>query len=134
MQEAVARPTIRPWLRPLYFILGTAFLVIGIVGVFLPLIPTTGPLLLAAFLFARSSERMHRWLVKHPRFGRFISDFQNGRGIPMRTKVIAVASMSAAFIYSIGWVLPNLPWRAAMVLIWAWAAWYVLHLPTAPAD
>lgn len=127
----VDRPKIRPWLRPLYFVLALAFLVIGIVGVFLPVIPTTGPLLLAAFLFARSSERMHHWLVNHRRFGRFISDYQSGQGIPRRTKVVAVSSMSAAFIYTIGWVLPTVPLQVAMGAVWAWAAWYVLHLPTA---
>jgi len=131
MAEVVARPRIRPWLRPLYFVLGVAFLAIGVVGVFLPLIPTTGPLLLSAFLFARSSERMHSWLVDHPRFGRFIGDFQGGQGIPLRTKVVAISSMSAAFTYSIGWVLPTLALQLAMGAVWAWAAWYVLHLPTA---
>jgi uncharacterized membrane protein YbaN (DUF454 family) len=132
MQQTTAAPRIRPWLRPLYFLLGLAFLGIGIVGIFLPLIPTTGPLLLAAFLFARSSERMHRWLVEHPRFGRFISDFQSGRGIPLKTKIVAVSAMSAAFTYTIWWVLPNLVARIVVGVVWAWAAWYVLHLPTAP--
>ena len=130
MQEAVLRPRIRPWLRPLFFALGMVFVGIGIVGVFLPLIPTTEPLLLAAFFFARSSQRMHDWLLNHPRFGKFIRDFQAGRGIPMRTKVIAVVAMSATFTYTIVWVLPNLAWRLVTGLVWVWGLWYVLHLPT----
>jgi len=120
----------RRWLRPIYFVLGVAFLGIGIVGAFLPLIPTTGPLLLSAFLLARSSDRIHSWLVNHRRFGRFISDFEDGRGIPLRTKVVAVTAMSLAFGYTIGWVLPHPVARGIVVTIWAWAAWYVLHLPT----
>lgn len=134
MKEAPSRPRIRPWLRPLYFALGVAFLGIGMVGVFLPLIPTTGPVLLAAFMFARSSERMHRWLVEHPRFGRFISDFQSGRGIPLRTKIVAVTAMSAAFTYTIVWAVPHTVPRVLVGCVWAWAAWYVLHLPTAHHD
>jgi uncharacterized membrane protein YbaN (DUF454 family) len=121
----------RRWLRPVYFLAGSIFLALGVAGVFLPLVPTTGPLLLAAFCFARSSERIHRWLVEHPRFGRFISDFQSGHGIPLRTKIVAVTSMSLAFAYSIGWVMPTLIGKAAVGVVWAWAAWYVLHLPTA---
>jgi uncharacterized membrane protein YbaN (DUF454 family) len=135
MSEVAPRPRARPWLRPIYFMLGLAFACIGIVGVFLPLIPTTGPLLLAAFLFARSSDRMHTWLIDHPRFGRFISDFQSGRGVPRRTKIVAVASMSVAFTYTIMWALPGTAVRIAVACVWAWAAWYVLHLPTAdPVD
>ncbi len=122
----------RRWLRPIYFVLGVAFLGIGIVGVFLPLIPTTGPLLLSAFLLARSSDRLHSWLINHKRFGRFISDFESGRGIPMRTKVVAVTAMSLAFTYTIGWVLPHPVARGVVAAIWVWAAWFVLHFPTAP--
>jgi hypothetical protein len=131
MQEAPPRPQIRAWLRPLYFVLGVAFLGVGVVGVFLPLIPTTGPLLLAAFMFARSSDRMHAWLVGHPRFGRFISDFQSGRGIPLRSKIVAVTAMSAAFAYTMVWAVPHTIPRVIVGCIWAWAGWYVLHLPTA---
>ena len=121
-----------PVLRALYLVLGLVFVGIGIVGVFLPLIPTTGPLLLAAFFFARSSDRLHEWLVSHPRFGRFISDFQDGRGIPVRTKVVAVTAMTAAFTYSIGWVLEPLAARILVVAVGIWAIGFVLRIPNAP--
>ena len=121
----------RRWLRPIYFVLGVIFLGIGIVGVFLPLIPSTGPLLLSAYLLARSSTRVHGWLVNHPRFGKFISDFQSGRGIPLRTKVVAVTAMTISFAYTIFWVLPHPVEQGAMAAVAVWAIWYVLHLPTA---
>jgi hypothetical protein len=121
----------RRWLRPIYFVLGMVFLAIGIVGVFLPLIPSTGPILLSAYLLARSSTKVHSWLVNHPRFGRFISDFQSGRGIPLKTKVIAVTAMTLSFGYTIFWVLPNLVTQGVMAAIAVWAIWYVLHQPTA---
>jgi uncharacterized membrane protein YbaN (DUF454 family) len=122
------------WAKPLYLLLGLAFLGIGVVGVFLPLIPTTGPLLVAAFAFARSSDRLHDWLVNHPRFGRFIADFQAGRGIPLRTKIVAISAMSLAFGYSIIWVVGNPIAKAAVAAVAVWAMWYVLHLPTAQAE
>ena len=120
----------RRWLRPVYLVLGVLFLGIGLVGVFLPLIPSTGPFLLSAYLLARSSTRMHDWLVNHPRFGRFIRDFNEGRGIPIRTKVVATTAMTLSFGYTIGWVLPHPLAKAGMALVAVWAIWYVLHLPT----
>ena len=125
--------TARRWLRPLYFTLGILVLGIGIAGAFVPLIPTTGPLLLSAYLLARSSERVHSWLINHPRWGRFISDFYDGRGIPRRTKVIAVVAMTAAFGYTMGWVLTHIAARIVVGLIAVWAIWYVLHQPTSDA-
>ena len=123
----------RRWLRPVYFVLGVAFLGIGIVGVFLPLIPTTGPLLLSAYLLARSSTRVHNWLVNHPRYGKFIRDFHEGRGIPLRTKIIAVTAMTLSFGYTIGWVLPHPVAQWSMAAVAVWAIWYVLHQPTSDA-
>jgi uncharacterized membrane protein YbaN (DUF454 family) len=131
MHQTVEAPGLsRRWLRPLYFALGLLFLGLGVVGVFLPILPTTGPLLLAAFFFARSSERIHTWLVTHPRFGRLISDFQEGRGLPLRTKVTAVVAMTAAFAFSIGWVIDHIALRVLVAAIGVWALWYVLHFPT----
>jgi uncharacterized membrane protein YbaN (DUF454 family) len=120
----------RRWLRPVYFLLGVIFLGIGVVGVFVPLIPSTGPLLLSAYLLARSSTRVHNWLVNHPLFGKFIRDFHEGRGIPLRTKIIAVTAMTLSFGYTIGWVLPHPAARGLMAAVAVWAIWYVLHQPT----
>jgi uncharacterized membrane protein YbaN (DUF454 family) len=130
VQQALDAPNMpRRWLRPIYLMLGIAALAVGAVGLFLPLIPTTGPILLAAFFFARSSERLHRWLVGHPRFGRLIADFQAGRGIPWKAKVTALIAMTAAFAYSIGWVLDHPAGRVAVGLVAVGALGYVLRLP-----
>lgn len=128
------RPRTRPWMKPIYLAIGLVFLGIGIVGIALPLIPTTGPLLVAAFAFARSSDRLHDWLMNHPRFGRFIRDFQAGRGIPLRTKVVAVVAMSAAFGYSIGWVVPGIGLKLLVAAIGVGAISYVMRQPTAVPD
>lgn len=130
MTEVTTTPTVRHWLRPVYFLLGLIFLGIGIVGAFLPLIPTTGPLLLAAYLLARSSHRMHTWLMTHPRWGRFLSDFYAGQGIPLKTKIVAVTAMTLAFGYTIGWAIPYPAGKALVAAVAVWAIWYVLHQPT----
>jgi uncharacterized membrane protein YbaN (DUF454 family) len=117
-------------MKPLYLLLGVSALVVGIVGIVLPLVPTTGPLIIAAFAFSRSSDRMHTWLTNHRIFGRFITDFRAGRGIPRKTKIVAVVAMTAAFTYSIGWVIAPTVLQVLMTAIGIWAVWYVLHLPT----
>lgn len=117
------------WLRPVYLLLGLVSLGVGVVGIFLPLIPTTGPLILAAYFFARSSERLHAWLVGHPRFGRFVADFQSDRSIPLKAKVTALAAMTAAFTYAVGWVATHPAARAITIAVAAWAIWYVARLP-----
>jgi uncharacterized protein len=125
-------PQTSPWLRPVFVAAGVLSVVVGVAGIVLPLVPTTGPLLLAAYFFSRSSPRLHRWLVTHPRFGRFISDFQEGRGIPLRGKIVATVAMTAAFTYTIGWRLPNRWLQVLVAAVGGWALWYVHSFPTAP--
>ena len=126
----MAAPKTRSWMRPLYFLLGLAALAVGIVGIFLPLVPTTGPLLIAVFAFARSSDRLHDWLMNHRLLGRFISDFRSGRGIPKKMKVVAVVTMTVTFTYSVGWIITHPLAKAIVAAIGVWAIWYVLRFPT----
>jgi uncharacterized membrane protein YbaN (DUF454 family) len=123
------RVATRAWLRPLYLAAGVLFLVVAVVGLYLPLIPTTGPLLLAAFFFARSSERLYTWLISHPRFGGFIRDFQEGKGIPLRVQVVAITAMTVSFTVTLVWLLDHLVARIAVGAIAVFAIWYVARLP-----
>ncbi len=132
--ETTIAPSTNPWLKPLWFVLGLAALIVGVVGIFLPLIPTTGPLLIAAFAFARSSPRFHTWLMNHPRLGTFIRDFQAGRGIPLSTKIVAVAAMATAFTYATVGIFDHLAIRLVIAAVGIWAIWYVVHLPTTRRD
>jgi len=77
-------------MRLLYFICGLICVGVGVAGIFLPLVPTTPLILLAAFCFSKSSERMHRWLTEHRRFGPLIRDWQQHRVIRPRAKLMAV--------------------------------------------
>jgi uncharacterized membrane protein YbaN (DUF454 family) len=87
-------------LRILFAALGCFFVVVGIVGIFVPLLPTTPFLLLASACFARSSARLHNWLRTHRTFGRLLRDWEDGRGIPLRAKILAIAMMWPSMIYS----------------------------------
>lgn len=122
------------WLRPLYLAAGLLFAGLGVIGLFLPLIPTTGPLLLAAFFFGRSSARLHGWLTNHPRFGRFIADFEAGRGVPRSTKIVGAAMMAGAFAYSAVAVVSHPAARGAVAAVGLGAIAFLLRLPTAPRE
>lgn len=73
--------------------LGFAFLGIAVLGVFLPLLPTTPFVLLAAACFAQSSERMHRWILANDTFGPMVRDWERKRCVSCRVKAIAIGSM-----------------------------------------
>ncbi|KEO54358.1 YbaN family protein [Thioclava pacifica] len=88
-------------MRILWLILGLISFAIGVIGIFLPLVPTVPLMLLATFFFARSSERLHQWLVTHPRFGPSILDWQERRAISKRAKIAASISIAAAFTISV---------------------------------
>ncbi len=86
-------PTLR---RSGWLLLGLLCVGVAVVGIFLPLVPTTPLLLLAAFCFARSSERLLRWLHEHPRLGPTLLHWAEHRAIARRAKVMAVLAMAAA--------------------------------------
>lgn len=88
-------------MRVLWVCLGLLALTLGTIGIVLPLLPTVPFLLLAAFFFARSSERLHNWLVSHPRFGPPIEDWNRSGAISRRAKTLATVSVAAAFALSV---------------------------------
>ncbi len=82
-------------MRYFWFALGTISLVLGVVGIFLPLLPTVPFFLLAAFGFGKSSKRAHNWLISHPNFGPAILDWQDRGAISRRSKLLSAGSMLA---------------------------------------
>ena len=81
--------------RGLFNAAGTLALGLGILGIFLPLLPTTPFVLLAAACYARGSERFHQWLLANPTFGPIVREWEDHRSLPYRTKITAIALMSA---------------------------------------
>lgn len=75
--------------RWIYLTLGWVFLALGVLGIFLPVLPTTPFILLAAWGFSRGSERLHRALLEHRRFGPLIRDWEEHRVIRLRAKILA---------------------------------------------
>ena len=87
-------------LRYILLAIGWLSVALGVIGIFLPVLPTTPFLLLAAACFARSSPRFYRWLVEHPRLGPWIRDYLEGNGIPLKGKVYAIGLMWTSILPS----------------------------------
>ena len=87
-------------MRYLWALLGLLCVALGLIGIVLPLLPTVPFMLLAAFFFARSSERLHHWLITHPTFGPPIVDWQEHGAISRRAKYLATGSILATVIIS----------------------------------
>ena len=109
---------------------GLLCVALGVIGAFLPVMPTVPFLLLALWAFARSSDRLHAWLLNHPRFGPPLRNWQEHGAIPARAKLLSVGSMGVAAVWLA--FFSGVPaWAMALALaIMAYGAWFVLSRPT----
>ncbi len=92
--------------RLFWISLGSIFVGIGAIGIFVPGLPTTIFLILAAACYIRSSERLYNWLIKNKTFGKYIKDFREGKGMPQRAKITALSMMTIFVLLA---VLPFSP-------------------------
>jgi uncharacterized protein len=117
--------------RASLFIAGTFFLALGAIGIFLPILPTTPFLLLSAACYLRSSERMHKWLLNNRWFGKYIRNYQEGKGIPLKTKILAMTVIWVAILYSAFIVLDEiLIVQIALLTIALGVSVHLVRLPT----
>ncbi|MCL5877542.1 MAG: YbaN family protein [Candidatus Bathyarchaeota archaeon] len=116
--------------RALLLVAGTICLALGAIGIFLPILPTTPFLLLAAACYLRSSERMHKWLLGNRWFGEYIKNYQAGRGIPMKTKILAITLLWAAILFSMFFMVSEI--LIAQIVLFAIAVGVTVHLARLP--
>lgn len=117
-------------LRSLLFAVGVLATVLGVLGIFLPLLPTVPLLLLAAACFARSSPRCYAWLLDHPRLGPLVSDYLDGNGMPLRAKVWAILLLWTSISLSTLLLAPILPVKLTLFAVAIGVTIYLLRLPT----
>ena len=103
--------------QKLLFIAGTISLAIGVVGIFVPLLPTTPFLLLAAACYMRSSERFYRWLLNNRFFGTYIRNYMEGKGVPLRIKIYTIALLWTTISLSIFLISPGIVVKIVLVII-----------------
>lgn len=128
-------PSSRRWFsrrlkKGLLAIGGTVFLVLGCVGILLPVLPTTPFILLSAACYYRSSDRMHRWMLNNRFFGGYIRNYKEGKGISARAKVFAMLLLWTAICYSAFFVIPSLIAQIVLMSIASIVSIHILTLPT----
>ena len=117
-------------IRITLIVLGTLFLALGAVGVFVPGLPTTPFLLLAAALYFRSSERLYSWLLNHRVFGKVIRNFRETRSISLHAKVISIGTMWAMILLSIFLFIGNRGVEVAVSALGVVGTVVLLLIPT----
>lgn len=116
--------------RVLFSVLGFIFLALGIAGIFIPVLPTTINIIIAAYFFFRSNDRMYRWLIEHPRFGPALRDYRAGLGVPRKAKIYAIATIAVTFAVTMTVAVTSLRGRMIMAATAAAISAYILSRPT----
>jgi uncharacterized membrane protein YbaN (DUF454 family) len=129
----------RKSVRVLLIIVGSISLFLGAIGIFLPLLPTTPFLLLTAACYMRSSERMYNWLLRNRWFGEYIKNYQAGRGIPLKTKILAISTMWITMLVSMFFMIVRISGisangiliiRVVLIIIAVAVSAHLIRLPT----
>jgi uncharacterized membrane protein YbaN (DUF454 family) len=115
--------------RWILLISGSLFLGLGILGMFLPILPTTPFLLLAAACYARSSERFYHWLLNNRWFGKHIRNYREGKGLSLKIKILVLVMLWAAIGYS-SFLLPFLWVRILLIIIAIGVTLHILSIRT----
>ncbi len=117
-------------MKAIYTILGLASLGLGILGVFLPVLPTTPLLLLAAFLFLRGNSRLYDWLMNHPKLGPYITDFMVHKSIPLHVKAVSVSLIWITLVYCAVCIAGHWALRLMFIAIAAGVTIHILSYKT----
>jgi len=117
-------------LRLFFAGLGTLFVALGVLGIFLPVLPTTPFLLLAAGCYARSSRRIYHWLLHHPQFGPILREWRQHRAMPYRAKRVALLMIILSFSVSIVFFVPHWQARLAMALAGLGLVVWIARIPS----
>ncbi len=119
-------------MKALWITLGILCLILGFIGVFLPLLPTTPFALLAAFCFSKGSDDLHRWLLETKMFGPLIKDWEDHGVIRLRIKKISTLMISLLFGYTLVFVKVFLWIKLIVTLTGLLVLWFIWTRPSTP--
>ncbi|MCB2220480.1 MAG: YbaN family protein [Bacteroidetes bacterium] len=117
-------------LKWLYITLGTVAVGLGFLGIFLPLLPTTAFLLLAAWAYARSSPRFYHWLLNNRLFGRYITAYLQGKGMPVISKVSTILLLWLTILATTIFFVENIYVRIVLIMVAIGVSIHIVTLPT----
>jgi len=106
---------------------GTFFLGLGIIGIFIPILPTTPFLLLAAACYVRSSKRFYDWLIHNKWFGSYIKNYYDGKGVPLKVKGVTIFLLWSSILFSILFII-DIFWIQIVLIIIAFGV--TVHILT----
>jgi uncharacterized membrane protein YbaN (DUF454 family) len=130
--RAELRLSTSPAVRYFYLTAGTVAFVLGMIGLLLPVVPTSPFLLLTAFCYARGSERFYVWLITNPHFGEYIRALRKGEGIPLRIKLYAILVLTLTLGSTIVFIVPLWSVKLLLTLVGLGVCVYIAQLPTKP--
>ena len=117
-------------IRLLLLIAGTICLGLGLIGIILPILPTTPFLLLAAACYARSSKRFYHWLINNKWFGSYIKNYREGKGIPLKGKIMAISLLWITILFSAFFFIEIFLIRALLIVIAALVTTHIIKIKT----
>ena len=116
--------------RCFFIAVGTVFLVVGAVGIFLPILPTTPFLLLSAACYYKGSERMHRWMLNNRWFGNYIRNYKEGKGISLRSKAFTISLLWMVIGYSAFFIVNVIIVQILLFIIATGVSIHIITIPT----
>ena len=108
MSQKTFKPEKNKLIRFLWILLGSLFVGIGYLGIFVPGLPTTIFLILAAGCYIRSSQRLYNWLINNKLFGQYIKDYYEGKGMPLKSKIVALSMIIIFCFFAIFFVVEKI--------------------------
>ena len=120
----------RPVVRWTLMLAGTIFVGIGILGIFLPLLPTTVFFLLAAWCYARSSQKYYLWLHHNKYFGKYLKNYREGRGVTRSVKISTIIILWCGILYSMFTVMDHLWVKGILFIIGVGVTIHIIVIPT----
>lgn len=116
--------------RYLLITAGTISLVFGIIGILLPILPTTPFLLLSAACYARSSQRFYNWLMNNKWFGNYIKNYREGKGIPLKFKIFTISLLWITILFSIYFVVDTFLVELILIIIAVGVTTHIITIKT----
>ncbi|MCY7009160.1 YbaN family protein [Fusobacterium simiae] len=119
--------------KKIYICVGLLSVVLGIIGAFLPVMPTVPFLLVALFCFERSSKKYHNMILNNKYFGKVLKDYYEGRGLTISVKIKAILFLSCGIGFSV-YKIQHLHLKIMLIVIWLGVVFHIILLKTKPKE
>lgn len=117
-------------LKILFVFLGSLSLMLAIIGISIPGLPTTPFLLLSATLYVKSSNKLYNWLINHPVLGKIIKEYREKKGLTFKKKWLSIIIMWIMISTSVTWGISNLHLRVLVIIVGLIGTVFMGRIPT----